>query len=376
MSEHDAWLRLALAPGLTTRRRLRLLQLAGGAPQIHPLADKLLPELVRPDALAQARAFFDPDHEQPDVAAALRWLEDPGHSLLTLGEPAYPRALLDLPDPPVLLFAKGNPETLLHFGLAIVGSRNPTPQGVNHAHDFAAELAGRGAVIISGLAAGIDAAAHAGALQAGGLTVAIVGTGLDRVYPAANRDLAHRVAETGLLLSELPLGAPPKAEHFPMRNRLIAALGQGCLVVEATEGSGSLITAKQAADLGREVFAIPGSIHSPLAKGCHWLIKQGAKLVDSVNDISDELAWPVRPQAVIGPAGKVQSGTPVPNEDAQDAVLLQQLGWDPVDLDTLALRSGLTHGRLCEILLGLELQGAVLVLPGGRYQRVANDRVM
>lgn len=362
----DAWLRLALAPGLTTRRRLRILQLAGD------------PQVLRKSIPADAAATLDAARLESlrhamsrgsweELDACKAWLQEPGRGIVTLGDLDYPRALLDLPDPPLLLFFRGNRELFLHTGLAIVGSRNPTPQGVMNAHEFAASWAATGRTVISGLAAGIDAAAHLGALSVQGLTIAVVGTGLDRVYPASNHQLAHDIAGQGLLLSEFPLGTPPKAGNFPQRNRLIAALGAGTLVIEAALGSGSLITARQSADLGREVFAIPGSIHSPLAKGCHWLIKEGAKLVDDVNDILNEFPGA---QHADFPQDQVSAASSDANAAGDEAErLLAQIGWDPVDMDSLAVRTGLTHGALCEILLGLELQGILLVLPGGRYQR-------
>ncbi|MBE9610614.1 DNA-protecting protein DprA [Chitinilyticum litopenaei] len=366
LADQDAWLRLALTPGLSTRRRLQVLELAGA------------PDALRePDVLARIAGLLGESltgklHEcitgpsWPLLEQTLSWLQMPGRSLLTLADPGYPRALLDLPDPPVLLYCHGDPSLLLRRGLAVVGSRNPTPQGADNARMFAAELALHGLVIVSGMASGIDAAAHRGALEVSGATIGIVGTGLDRVYPAANHALAQAIAEQGLLLSEFPLGMPPRAENFPQRNRLIAAQGAGCLVVEAALGSGSLITARQAADVGREVYAIPGSIHSPLAKGCHWLIRQGAKLVDDVNDVLDELPGTMMP---------VLDGVLTPSPRApDDGGVLAAVGWDPVDLDTLVLRTGLTHGELCEILLGLELQGAVLLLPGARYQRAGNPK--
>lgn len=363
---YDAWLRLALAPGLTTRRRLRILQQVGDPQNLRSGIPPEVAAVLDAERLAGLQYAMSAD-SWPALDAAKGWLTEPGQGILSLGDPAYPRALLDLPDPPVLLYCKGNRELLLHTGLAIVGSRNPTPQGGQSAHDFAAAWAGSGMTVISGLAAGIDAAAHRGALSVGGMTVAVVGTGLDRVYPASNHQLAHQISEQGLLLSEFPLGTPPKAENFPQRNRLIAALGSGCLVVEAALGSGSLITARQSADLGREVFAIPGSIHSPLAKGCHWLIKQGAKLVDEVDDILTE--FPDIESAAAMKDGLAPAVEDYPQEGGMEVRVLAEMGWGPIDLDSLVVRTGLTHGALCEILLGLELQGTILVLPGGRYQR-------
>ena len=255
---------------------------------------------------------------------------------------------------------KGSAPLLNGKSLAIVGSRNPTPQGEANASAFAAELAAAGLSIVSGLALGIDAAAHRGAMKAGGHTIAVIGTGADRIYPARNRELAHAICEHGAILSEFPLGTPPLPGNFPRRNRLIAGLSRGCLVVEAAARSGSLITARLAADFGREVFAIPGSIHSPLSKGCHQLIRQGAKLVESAQDVLEELGWASATASAL-PAASAAQGT--------DA-LLMALGHDPCTIDVLAARAGLTPDALLAMLLQLELEGHVASLPGGRYQRL------
>jgi DNA processing protein len=240
--------------------------------------------------------------------------------------------------------------------LAVVCSRNATPQGINNAEAFALSLSDAGLCIISGMAHGIDAAAHRGGLRGSGSSVAVVGTGLDKVYPSANRDLAHLLAKQGALISEFPLGTPPLAANFPRRNRLISGISLGCLVVEASLQSGSLITARLAMEQGRDVFAIPGSIHAPQSKGCHALLKQGAKLVESARDILEDL----------GSFSPANSTASVDN----DAVLLDQLGFDPVDIDTLSVRCGLTVGQLSAMLLTLELGGRVSILPGGLYQRI------
>ncbi|BCL76408.1 DNA processing protein DprA [Jeongeupia sp. HS-3] len=358
------WLRFATVPGVGPRRQLGLLR-AFGSPAAVLAADeaRLSEHLPASALLAWQAATAEPMPVM--VEATLTWLAQPGSRVLVLGDADYPQRLLDLPDPPVLLYLKGKAELLSRSMLGIVGSRGATPQGLVNAEAFAETMAGAGLTIVSGLAAGIDAAAHRGGLSGPGSTVAIVGTGLDRVYPAGNRALAHRIAEEGLIISEFALGSPPKAEHFPRRNRLIAALSQGILVVEAAMGSGSLITAKQAVELGREVFAIPGSIHSPQARGCHRLIKDGAKLVESADDVLDELDWQTR---LAAPAKRVQ---PAVAEQAEDAAVMLALGHDPTDIDTLVVRSGLTVEQLCAILLGLELAGHVAPLPGGRYQRLA-----
>lgn len=355
--ETEAWLRLALIPGLGPRSQVLLLRRYGSPQGALQASASELQEILRKEpleALLQARDQAEP----PGLNTHLAWLAEHGNTLLTLGDPRYPTRLLDLPDPPAALFAKGRIELLNNTSLAIVGSRQATAQGLDNAELFAAELSGAGICIISGMAAGIDAAAHRGGLRGMGATVAVIGTGLDRVYPASNRKLAHDIAENGVLLSEFPLGYPPMAENFPRRNRLIAALGSGCLVVEATLGSGSLITARQAADLGREVFAIPGSIHSPQSKGCHRLIKDGAKLVEAAKDIYDELALPDLP----GMQNTAKT-------DNSTSPLLDLMGWEPVDIETLAVRSKQAFSTLSSQLLTLELDNKIEVLPGGRYQR-------
>jgi DNA processing protein len=280
---------------------------------------------------------------------------------VTFADDAYPRLLLEIADPPPLLYVKGRPALLDRPSLAVVGSRNATQQGRSNAEAFSKELSEGGFTIISGLAVGIDAAAHAGGLAASSSSIAVVGTGLDIVYPARNRDLAYRLAGEGALVSEFALGTPALASNFPRRNRLISGLSRGCLVVEAALKSGSLITARFALEQGREVFAIPGSIHSPLSKGCHLLIKQGAKLVESGRDILEELGATVDDR-----------GTTIATEDevAPDNPLLAALGFDPLDLDTLCRHSGLTPDTASAMLLTLELEGIVSRLPGGKFQRV------
>lgn len=329
------------------------------------------PEAVLAQPLPTVRAEFGAEVAQAlaspppaeAVETALAWLGGARHHLLTLADAAYPGNLLALADAPLVLYVVGDPGTLGRPAVAIVGARHATPGGLENARAFARALAERGLVVVSGLALGVDAAAHEGALAAeGGRTVAVIGTGADRVYPAKHRALAHRIAEHGAIVSEFPLGTPAQPYHFPRRNRLIAALARGTLVVEAAPDSGSLITARLAAELGRDVFAIPGSIHNPLARGCHRLIREGAKLVERVDDLLEE--WPdlASPGALVPP-----EPTPVPSDESDP--LLAALGHDPVDLDTLMHRTGLTSEALSAMLLPLELDGAVVRLPGGRYQR-------
>jgi len=277
-----------------------------------------------------------------------------------MADPAYPALLLEIPDPPTLLYLRGNAALLQKRALAVVGSRNATPQGLQTAENFSKALAGQGLCIVSGLALGIDAAAHRGALAADGATIAIIGTGADRIYPARNRELALAISERGLIISEFPLGTPAIASNFPRRNRIISGLSCGVLVVEAAPESGSLITARLAGEQGREVFAIPGSIHSPVARGCHKLIKQGAKLVETAQDVLEELGQFAEPPD----AGKLESS-------AEESPLLEALGHDPCALDELAARTGLSADQLLTELLTLELAGQVAPLPGNRYQRQA-----
>src|SRR5690606_15635816 len=303
----------------------------------------------------------------------LQWADEPGHHVLTLADPAYPQSLLTIADPPVLLYVTGDPARLAQPALAVVGARSATPGGCDNARAFARHLAGHGWCVVSGLAQGIDAAAHEGALQAGAQgagTVAVMGTGIDRVYPARHRDLAHQIAAHGARVSELPLGMGPLPHHFPRRNRLVAGLARGVLVVEAARQSGSLITARLAGESGREVFAIPGSIHSPLSRGCHALIRQGAKLVETAQDITDELGAATR-------AGRAKaSGVATPDEAsgpgtaAPESPLLRALGFDPLHLDALQARTGLDIATLNVQLLELELAGHVARLDGGRFQRL------
>lgn len=294
------------------------------------------------------------------VDPALTWLEQPGHRLLTLADAGYPPLLLQTADPPVLLYVSGRIDLLRQPALAMVGSRSPTPRGAADAEAFAAVLSDAGLAIVSGLAYGIDAAAHRGGLRGASSSVAVVGTGLDRVYPARHRDLAHELAEHGALVSEFALGTPPVSSNFPRRNRILSGLARGCLVVEAALRSGSLITARQALEQGREVFAVPGSIHSPLSKGCHWLIKQGAKLVESAQDVLEELRLPAPT------LGQPAAGVAL---SAEQSALLDALGYDAVDLDTVCVRAGLTPDAASAMLLALELDGYLDRLPGGWYQR-------
>lgn len=349
-----AWLRLTLLPGIGGGTQRKLLA-AFGPPEAIFAAGRLAARSLIGD---KADLLFDSDTTAA-VEQGLAWAEQTGHHLLTLADPAYPPALLEIPDPPTVLYVRGNPDLLKRPGLAVVGSRNATPQGLQTAESFARTLADRGLCIVSGLALGIDAAAHRGALAAGGDTVAVIGTGADRLYPARNKELALSIAERGAIVSEFPLGTPVLAHNFPRRNRIISGLARGVLVVEAAPESGSLITARLAGEQGRDVFAIPGSIHSPVARGCHRLIQQGAKLVETAQDILDELAF--------------ANASPKPYADADetpDDPILAALGHDPCHLDELVARTGESPERLLPRLLMLELAGQLTPLPGNRYQRL------
>lgn len=363
--ELAAWCLLSRAPGIGCRT---LNDLAASGSRAVDLVARPPPGLP-----ARARAWLaDPD--RAGVEADMRWLEQPHRYLLRVTDPAYPPLLREIPDPPPLLFLHGDPDLLALPQLAIVGSRNPTAGGRQTAADFAGFIAATGLVVSSGLADGIDTAAHEGALAAGGLTLAVMGTGPDRVYPARNRELAHRIVGEGLLVTEFATGTQPLAANFPRRNRILAGLALGTLVVEAAPKSGSLITARLAAEHGREVFAIPGSIHNPLARGCHALIRQGAKLVETgehlLEDLAPQLAgFALCPgQSPATPAtGPTAAGAMT--DPAHDRVL-EAMGFDPVTTDELVARTGFPAAEVSSILLLLELRGHVSSGGGGKFTRV------
>ncbi|MFY3385332.1 DNA-processing protein DprA [Paracidovorax sp. MALMAid1276] len=403
--ELGGWLRLTLSPGVGNGAARRLLSRFGLPSAIFAQPEAALRECV---TAPQARALCEvPPAWAGLLDTTLQWLggapgapgadnsgmpppartSEPARAVITLGDPRYPAALLDTEDPPLLLYVMG-PLSLLrlqgqpfprHHCLAIVGSRNPTAQGADNARLFARALHACGLTIVSGLALGVDAAAHEGALDASATvpsrdtgvavpaTIAVVGTGLDRVYPSRNLDLARRIAVHGLLVSEYPLGTPPLPANFPKRNRIISGLSQGTLVVEAALASGSLITARTAVEQGREVFAIPGSIHAPQSRGCHALIRQGAKLVESAQDVLEELRLSAAPPVSAEGAG---GGEAAPSAPAPENALLKALGFDPVGIDALVARTGMDAAALQVALLELELEGRVARLPGGLFQRL------
>lgn len=350
------WLRLTLVPGIGGETQRKLLA-AFGLPEAVFAADLTT---VRSVIGNKADLLFDFD-AQAAVDRSIEWASQPGQHILTLADADYPAALLEIADPPSVIYVRGDKTLLSQRCLAMVGSRNATPQGMQTAEQFAQALAAQGLCIVSGLALGIDTAAHRGALAAGGTTIAVIGTGADRVYPARNRDLAIAITEHGAIVSEFPLGTPAIGSNFPRRNRIIAGLSCGVLVVEAATESGSLITARLAGEQGRDVFAIPGSIHSPVARGCHRLIKQGAKLVESAADVLDEINNFAPPP---------RTAQPKASDEGPLHPVLAAIGHDPCELDEIVERSGLATEQLLSELLTLELCGEIAVLPGNRYQRI------
>lgn len=372
--ELQYWLRLTLTPGVGDGSSRKLLAAFGLPEAVFAQPQAALLQVV---SQAQARALAEPPPELDAlVEQTWQWLQAaPGrHRIVTLADAAYPASLLETADPPLLLYLMGPAEfdlSQLGRSIAVVGSRNPTPQGASNARAFGRALVEAGVTVVSGLALGIDGAAHEGALEAAGneallATVAVVGTGLDRVYPARHRQLAHRIAQQGLLVSELPLGTPPLTQNFPKRNRIIAGLTRGTLVVEAALQSGSLITARMAVEQNKEVFAIPGSIHAPQSRGCHALIRQGAKLVETVQDIFEDLDLRTE-------SAPARHGAPSARMDADaDSPMLDALGHDPVSLDALVARTGWPAAQLQAQLLELELSGVVARLPGGLFQRIGH----
>ncbi len=376
-----AWLRLQLTPGVGNVGARRLLTAFGLPQAIFTQPASVLAQVV---SSTQAQALQEAPPDWADLLETTwAWLQaaPAEHRVLAIGDAAYPASLLNIEDPPLLLYAKGAARlwesnalaASSARSLAVVGSRNPTPQGIGNAHQFAHTLAQAGLTIVSGMALGIDGAAHEGALEGAAAdqlaTIAVVGTGLDRVYPRQHHDLAHRIAQHGLLLSEYPLGTAPLAANFPKRNRIISGLAHATLVVEAALQSGSLITARLSTEQGKDVFAIPGSIHATQARGCHALIKQGAKLVESAQDILEEFGALDPAKATASTATDTDSDTAGLSRDALQ--LLDALGFDPTGLDALQARTGLDTAALQVELMQLELQGVLARLPGGLFQRLA-----
>ncbi|MBK6636390.1 MAG: DNA-protecting protein DprA [Rhodocyclaceae bacterium] len=376
-----AWLRLTLIEGIGGESQRALLS-AFGLPEAIFAASPATIEQAVGSVISRrllAASASHADGLDAAIATTLAWAQQAGNAILTLADPAYPQALLESADPPTLLYVKGRVDLLNRPMLAMVGSRNATAQGERDAEAFARHLADAGLTIVSGLALGIDAAAHRGALGSAAGTVAIIGTGADRLYPARNADLGRQIAERGAIVSEFPLGTPAIASNFPRRNRIIAGLAKGTLVVEAAPRSGSLITARLASESGREVFAIPGSIHAPQSKGCHQLIRQGAKLVETANDVLEELRWEMTSKqtgddaqspANSNPCPQVGAGETAISQDPQHEQVLTALGHAPCTVEVLLQRTCLTAPELLAILLSMELGGKVKQHPGGLYQQL------
>lgn len=392
-TELAAWLRLATTRGLAPAALRDLLDAFGLPEAVLATPFRALAAIIG-DAVAQAVLAAPPPGFARQLAATTHWRAQPGNALVTLSDPAYPPALLTMPDPPPLLYVKGRMEFLHAKSVAVVGSRNATPQGLEDAARFAQTLSDAGLTVVSGLAQGIDGAAHRGALAGCGSTIAVIGTGADIVYPAKHHSLAHQIAAEGAILSEWPLGTPARSAHFPQRNRLIAGLSSGVLIVEAALRSGSLITARLANEMGRDVFAIPGSIHAPLSRGCHGIIKEGARLVETAEEVLEELGIRVPtvsslPAASSGARPKRRTTTastsgqstpaPAPTEtrstlppplNAHAERLLAALGHAPATFDVLAARTEMENATLQSTLLQLELAGRLTALPGGRFARI------
>ncbi|MGV2288511.1 DNA-processing protein DprA [Trinickia sp. YCB016] len=392
-TELAAWLRLAAARGLAPAALRALLDAFGLPEAVLAMPFRALAAIVG-DVIAQAVLAAPPPGFAQQLADTTHWRAQPGNAIVTLSDPAYPPALLTMPDPPPLLYVKGRMDLLHAKSVAIVGSRNATPQGLEDAARFAQTLSDVGLTVVSGLAQGIDGAAHRGALAGRSSTIAVIGTGADIVYPAKHHALAHQIAVEGAILSEWPLGTPARSAHFPQRNRLIAGLSSGVLIVEAALRSGSLITARLANEMGRDVFAIPGSIHAPLSRGCHRIIKEGAKLVETAEEVLEELGIRVAaessPQAAssgtrskrrttTASADGQSTPTRAPTEtrntlppelDAHAERLLAALGHAPATFDVLAARTEMENATLQSTLLQLELAGRLTALPGGRFARI------
>ncbi|MEJ2213191.1 MAG: DNA-processing protein DprA [Gammaproteobacteria bacterium] len=361
-SQQD-WLKLVRFPGLGAGRLSPLIK------ESHNLSDLL----QKSSGKLSEKLHLALNSESPEIDQDMKWLEQDDHNLVVIGDKHYPGLLYQIDDPPIALFCQGQTELLELPQLAIVGSRNPSRQGVENARAFARFLAESGLVITSGMALGIDTSAHQGALAASGKTIAVIGTGPDRVYPASNYRLAHEITEKGLIISEFAPGTEAKPGHFPRRNRLISALSLGTLVVEATLKSGSLITARLALEQGREVFAIPGSIHSPQSKGCHRLIKQGAKLVENAQDIIDELSAMFSSLSITDqPSKEVDSLISSSALDQDYQQLLDIIGWEPILVEQIVESSPFSAEEVSSMLLLLELQGHVSSAPGGFYCRTGS----
>ncbi len=367
MSELECWLKLCHTPGIGGARLLRLLHRFGTAVSILDASDNDLQHAGLATDTIRLLHDVDPKAIERDI----EWAEQPGHNILMLADAAYPQLLREIGSPPPVLYVNGHCEHLSDPQLAMVGSRSPSAGGRESAYEFAHQLATAGLGITSGLALGVDGASHEGALAASGLTIAVAATGMDRIYPAKHRDLAYKIIENGAIISEFPIGTQPKPDNFPRRNRIISGLSLGTLVVEAARKSGSLITARYAVEQAREVFAIPGSIHNPMTKGCHQLIREGAKLVETAEDVLVELTTALDFTLLTpSPADAVSSPTNAALDDDY-LRLLEALGYDPTSIDVIVERSGLTAEAVSSMLLILELKGLVVTGSAGLYTRTA-----
>jgi len=366
-----AWMALSRAPALDVPILSAALERLGGITGFIQSSDEARQSAGIP---AAARQYLK-STAGASTSAEHAWIKSPHHHIVAFTDPRYPASLRALERRPIVLYVAGDPQVLNDPQLAIVGSRNPTPAGRDTAFDFAESLARRGLAITSGLAEGIDSAAHRGALAAQGITLAVLGNGIDSIYPRSNQSLSEQIRFRGALISEFPLGTPPRRENFPQRNRIIAALSLGTLVVEAARRSGSLITARLAGDQNRELFAVPGSIHNPLSRGCHELIRQGAKLTETVADILSELNFSAFFEAARSAAGSPGAAAELEaGMDKEHKILLDALGFDPADLDMLVVRTGFKAEAVSSMMLILELEGHVQAAPGGRYSRVVRSR--
>lgn len=373
MTKEESWLFLHRAPQVGPVTAAALLERYGSVEGILSQSNN---ELKDSGILKKAALDYLEKQDLSIIKPDLEWLAQDDCHLLTLDDDLYPQLLREIYDPPTMLYLRGNPDFLKLPQLAIVGSRTPTPSGAEVAKNFAQQIANCGLAITSGMALGIDSAAHQGALRANnGVTIAVVGTGLDRVYPARNHKLAQDIAQQGVLVSEFPIGTAPKAENFPRRNRIISGLATGVLVVEAALKSGSLISARYAMEQGREVFAIPGSINNPLARGSHHLIKQGAKLVEQAEDLLEELSPLVGISTkdinnTLDISEKEPQNSADKNKSSSQSPIFEHIGYDPVHIDHIITKSGLTVDKVSAMMIQLELQGEIESLPGGKFQRI------
>ncbi len=369
LAEKSLWVGLGCVRGIGPQTFCNLLKAFGSPASVYAASLKQLKDVVTDDIANAILKGID----SATVTSSLHWLAQDNNHLITLADAEYPKSLLEISDPPPYLYAKGNLALLNQPSIAIVGSRNASVQGEKNAEAFAYDLCRYGLCIVSGLALGIDGAAHRGALKANGATIAVVGTGLDIVYPAKHRDLAHQIVEHGLVISEFELGTPSKPQNFPKRNRIISGLSLGCLVVEANLQSGSQITARLAAEQGREIFAMPGSIHSPMSKGCHQLIKQGAKLVDCLQDIVEELKLNVRLDHLSDSKDNNHQKarlSSLPTNSGVHNEIFSIMGFDAISFENLVTLSGLTVSEVSSMLMLMELEGKVASLAGGLYQKI------